>query len=65
MLGFDFLLTIQLVVVNLDFVGVGKETCGVDCFLVSFEFVGFNVDFVKIEFMERRCADILDTKRPG
>ena len=65
LLWFDFLFSIELVVVNLDFVGVGKKTCGVDCLLVSFEFVGFNVDFVKIEFMERRCADILDTERPG
>ncbi len=64
-MGFDFFLSIKLVIINLDFVRVSKETCGIDCFLVSFEFVGFNVNFIKIEFMERGCADIFDTKRPG
>ena len=65
MLRLDFLLSIKLIVVDFDFVGIGEEASGVDSFFVSFEFVSFDIDFIKVEFMKRRGADILDTKGSG
>jgi hypothetical protein len=65
LLGLDFLLSIKLIVVDFDFVGIGEEASGVDSFLVSFEFVSFDINFIKVEFMKGRGADILDTEGAG
>ncbi len=65
LLRLDFLLSIKLIVVNFDFVGIGEEASGVDSFLVSFEFVSFDIDFIKVEFMKWRGADILDPEGAG
>lgn len=65
LLRLDFLLSIKLIVVDFDFVGIGEEASGVDSFLVSFEFVSLDIDFIKVEFMKRRGADVLDTEGAG
>ena len=64
LLGFGFFLSIKLIIIDLDFVGIGKKSGGVDGFFISFEFVGFDVDFIKIEFVEGGSTDILDTEGP-
>ncbi len=65
MLGLDFLLSVGLIVMDFDFVGVGEETGGVDGFLVFFEFVSFDINFIEVKFMKGRGADVLDTEGPG